>query len=860
MRLLDLVGIVKRKVSEGTNFFKNPVAMMRQRGARGVLKGVRDVTIPIPGQQQQREQVEQGNSEQINNSSTREVSRPVNESHQRISQPHRQPAMVAAGTQNGLPNRSRYTTLSSAVSDAPQRSAYSQTEEFFFTDDEPLFSGPQYPQRLPPGKELQGEWEGGYKIVECREDREWIRRYEGIHENNSELVWIYEYCLSKDILGRGLLEKSNLAQRQRRFRELIYQNLRLGDGSDFRILKPIDISVGEKKPCCYVVTKALKKEPSLEDGQLLADYLAKFRAPASAYQIRMFFKQLLQTLQYLQTYRVNWPDDGENTSEIGLPHGALSTESLWLRFSALPMASGELPFFVYVSRFALWEKLFCQQTIAQSSRDLGSLTEDFKALANVGFAWITGNPEPGDPTDRSLWPQDDQVLAFYPFVCQLLGKGGNFRGVDVAIAALTNLPEKYVPDEPLPEPAVVTSQQTQPGFIWLGLGLALLGLGSIAFLQWDKGTIISPTRSKCEQQQTCLLKNIEGLKVKQKIHYGWEPGSAWSTSFFRTLRSPFEYKTDSEPLLEQVLEKRDESFELERMQQIDSRDSLFTQLTDPSLKNKDALNVGFIRTQQDVPEKISTEVVAYDGIAVFVAYSDSQRDQGIPRLLNGKISLEKLQKLFSGQENQLQGRTVKLYRPDDDQVFEIFHDFLFEKYISQDREIEDIVQTGNTKENMSRISTLSSDIKADILSDFETPSDNEPSISIGFDRISQVVGQCSVYPLAITHQGTFSILIDANGNPIDINTDLCGDKGSYWVDSKIFNRTNILNEAVIDYPFGYEMAIAYPACNEDGDTAGCEPGKILAQKLLTLEGQYLLSETGLVPKTPISEIRQHLWK
>ncbi|MEL6778841.1 MAG: hypothetical protein AAFO06_16455 [Cyanobacteria bacterium J06597_16] len=845
--------------------------MLRQWSARSAKKAFNEAHLPF------------GQSADSTQESADDPDYAAYESEPRHPPSPQAPAVVQNGAR---PTRSQTLTQSSYVSDAPEKTAYSETEEILLSDDQPL-TDTRYSPTLSTGKDLGGGWEGRYLIGQCCENKGWMRRYEGTHGTDSEPVWIYEYCFGDNFTSE------EIDRRKYYFQNLVSLNSRLGDGSDFRIIKPKDVICAVETPACYVITKTLPQ------GQRLADYLDEESGPVSAYQVRTFFRQLLQTLQYLRTYRVNFPEAYDpnassqarrsqvDNSELGLPHGALGIDRLWLKFSEVPTASGDLPFFVYVSRFSLWEHLCYQaeeqqtkedpaktsyprREIAQDTQALGSEEKDLVALGHTGFAWITRQQQPGDPTDKSLWPQDKKIRAFYPFVCQLLGHGprGAFSGVDAAIAALKRVPEAESPDEPVSVSAPIAPLAEedaaelgwQPsGWIWVWLGLAILGIGGFMIFRLGQKADIIQIAGKCERDAKCLLAKNGGSG--NVINYAFEPDHDWHDSFFRTLRSPFEANNNSEPLLEQALEARDDSLKLNRIQQADLRNDWLEQLASPSPADKATLSVGFVRTKQEMPLGVKTQVVAYDGIVVFVAYSDSHREQGIPRLINGKISLKELQDLFLGRTQKLKGHkeTVKLYRPNDEQVVEDFHNFLF----TGEHAPQDLLETEDTKGLLSQKSHESSDIKAEVLDDFESSTGSEPTIGIGFDLISRVAGQCSVYPLTLTtRSNTFSILVDADGKAIDIDTDLCGDKGAYWVNSDIFKqKEDILNEEEdIAYPLGYGLAIAYPNNCTEASAQHCQAGEILSKKLLSAEGQYLLSETGLVPHMSIREIRQFLWE
>ncbi|MGB7519292.1 MAG: hypothetical protein WA896_06650, partial [Spirulinaceae cyanobacterium] len=108
--------------------------------------------------------------------------------------------------------------------------------------------------------------------------------------------------------------------------------------------------------------------------------------------------------------------------------------------------------------------------------------------------------------------------------------------------------------------------------------------------------------------------------------------------------------------------------------------------------------------------------------------------------------------------------------------------------------------------------------------------------SIGFAPISKVVGQCSVYPLALKsgQEVTVSPLKKRNNQPVTPQTDLCDQKGSYAP-----NAEQIANQ---EYPLAYALAVIYPR-----DNSREAVGEKFAAILKTKEAQDLIEKTGLVP-------------
>jgi hypothetical protein len=121
----------------------------------------------------------------------------------------------------------------------------------------------------------------------------------------------------------------------------------------------------------------------------------------------------------------------------------------------------------------------------------------------------------------------------------------------------------------------------------------------------------------------------------------------------------------------------------------------------------------------------------------------------------------------------------------------------------------------------------------DVLNDFE----EKDMGSIGFDSLSKVFGQCSVYPLGVRGDRSEGVqaLVQDNDKPITPRSDLCDDKGSYWLNPEAFAQKN-------HYPLKYDLVVIYP---KGGNSAS--PGKKFVDLWRTEEGQKLFDKVGLIP-------------
>lgn len=801
VRIAELVNQIRRRLSEGQTLAQNPTQMAKQSVRKYGMLAYGKLSLPTDSDRSSADPKSSPESEEIASETVKTSALGLD------SQPAEHP----------LPEQS-------------QTAAVSQ-----YTNQDANEDLSQWQPMLQPGERLQGGWWGVYTIKSCIHSQDWVRCYDGLQDNGSEPVWIYEYCFDDDTWS-----EEEIDERKRRFKHLIDLNLRLGQGSDFRIIRPKDV-INPAGNRVYLITRPLPQNVTLKN------FLEQQSVPWNRPQIERFLNQVLQSLQYLQTYLVNWPGD---RWEQKLSHGNLSTDCLWIRLPDNTPRLGEHPFFIYLGRFSLWEHLFWPQQvpIAQNNQALGSIDDDFQALAHIVFALIRGYQSDDDPSDLSLWPEDSTVRALYPYVLQLLGQGenGHFKSVDSAISVLQTIPDTYI-SELVEEPQDVLEESEQTPT--LPLLLLMIGggvvLGLFTWLAW----MVSFEEPRLACSDPCLLKQVSNPDDGRAFRYDIEAGSSWERGSFRTLTSPLENGSNYVTELHQTLQERDPAFLLKKINRtVVPKDLLIKHL------RSNILDAALVQQVEALPAEIEKQVVAYDGIAIFVTHANARRRDSIPYQLEGRIQLNKLKQLFLNPDEKLSGARVEIYWPNDKTTATLLKNLLFDnekdKAIFEQRRSEGgylAAADGEPERMYERM-----------LSDFtrNAQTGEEAIIGIGFNRISQLIGQCSVYPLALV-EGTRShhLFVDIDGSPIDNTTDLCGDKGTYWVNDRLFQPSSVA------YPLAYEMAVVYHQPDEPCQRyeEGCAKGQILADKLLTPEGQYLLSEVGLVPVLPIRDIRRMQW-
>jgi hypothetical protein len=254
------------------------------------------------------------------------------------------------------------------------------------------------------------------------------------------------------------------------------------------------------------------------------------------------------------------------------------------------------------------------------------------------------------------------------------------------------------------------------------------------------------------------------------------------------------------------------------------------------LKRADFALTTFIK---ELPDDMEQVEVAYDGLVVFVAFSDNKRYQSVPNALNGKITLDQLREIYTTETlsnwSPPEGinQNIKVYMPvDNRQAVKLFEELVFKGDPPQEfkKLPEKLIRDGPQKINQQFNESY---ILGEILKDFE----QDQTVGVGFGLLSRVFNQCAVYPLALGKKGEeVQPLVQQVGNqvkPIEPTIDLCNDKGSYWPNVEAFKSAS--------YPLIYRLVLVYPK-----DETRAIAGKKFAELLKTDEGQRLLSEAGLV--------------
>ncbi|MFB8788171.1 MAG: substrate-binding domain-containing protein [Potamolinea sp.] len=670
-----------------------------------------------------------------------------------------------------------------------------------------------FPATLASETKIRGN-KGIYQIENLLGYRGMGRLYQAFQLPDRQPVIIKEYLIPKLYFNQ-----QETASRQSVFVRLAGMALADGRVQDIRLIIPTEAIAGIGEERCFLVTKN-----SCDTSPSLATYLVQNGAMTSS-QVRRLLNQVLQSLEFLHKQKFLLPS---GLVQQGLTHGNLTLDTLLF----VPTFQG---FFIYLCDLALWEHRFNPieyQSLTYSAK------QDLKDLGYIAYYALAGGTvdpvtnQPLNPRLEKDWPPVS--IALKNFILNLMGIGiVPFDSAEIAQQVLLRLPP-----EPLIEPRNKTSLQPEeekpvkrsrlPLFLLLGaFGLLLLGL--LIWFSMRRNNQLNPVS---KEPLSCCIDQVSGIPAGS-FTYTAQRNSIWNY----VLRQ--ENLIDNRKTLETELQNRQPKLKL-TYQPLDSfQDAINSVRTEQS-------NFAITSLANNLSADLASKKFAHDALVVFVAFSYSRRENSLPQKLNGQITFEQLRQLYTGEITnweQLGGTDleVKLYIPAEEEAIEIFKQRVlkdeksldsFQRLITQDKQ-------RNSSLTINQLQTFAT--LREVIRDFEgRRKGDKPFGSIAFGSMTQVFGQCSVYPLALVDDNNLAVspLIHNDENPVTPKTDLCNDKGSY--------RPNIKAFISQSYPLAYSLAVVYPRDNRR------EPvGEKFADILRTVEAQRLLSKTGLVPLQPI---------
>lgn len=584
--------------------------------------------------------------------------------------------------------------------------------------------------------------------------------------------------------------------------------IELADGriQDFRLIIPWEAIVYEER--YYLVF-----QDHLYKSLTLSSYIQETGAMSSM-EVYAVLNQVLQSLQFLHTQKFRLPSGVES---LKTPHGNLSLESLLISYNLKG-------FLIYLCDLALWENQFIEYR--PNKLDL-LLQQDLQELGKICCYLLVGNDQINHNNEQE-WSMGVEPN-LQKFIIKLID--GRFENAEVARQNLPNV-NLLLDSNYIANPQTNSEEKPKRDFktIILWIIFSMLGVVCIGGLIWW----LTKERSQenTNNQSIDTVQQVTGIPVGE-FTYASEskPNGLWYHITERATLVRGKY-------LKQELQELSPKLQLKNVPLLNP---------DPvsMLKNREASFAVSSLINLDQNPELGYQEFAHDGLVIFVAFSKKGRENSLPIALNGKISITQLQQIYTGKITNWQelggpNLPIKLYIPASDEAIINFKQRVlktpelinsFERLISNQEE-NTVIQNDVLPE----ITSLTNrDMLRGIIRDFEN---RNPQIgSIGFDSLSKVYGQCSVYPLALFdyNHGPVYPLIQKNGKPVTPEQiDLCNDKGNY-----VPNKVAFINQS---YPLVYPLSVVYLRDNRQ------EPvGEKFAKILKTTQVQCLLSEAGLIP-------------
>jgi serine/threonine protein kinase len=655
-----------------------------------------------------------------------------------------------------------------------------------------------FPALLAEEAEIKG-YRGSYQVTKFLGVRGFGRLYSGIQLKDKQPVIIKEY-----LLPSRTFNQDETFKRKETFRRIGGVDLADGRVQNFRLIQTWEAIGPEKGERCYLITK------DVQPFQTLRQYLKQNGAMAPS-QVREFLNQVLQTLEFLHSQKLRFPS---NQIQRGLEHGNINLDSVLIK------TESKQKFLVHLCDVSIWENLFIPPTVTPV--EAKTRAQDLESLGLVAFQLWVGQTQL-DPKDHQAWPNNDDYLK--QFLYHLLSLNAPYGSAEIARQELNRLPK---PDESNNLQPSSDSQEQKKRFLkkywlWLAVLAFLLLGGAIWYYFWQ--------RSKIDEDQNLewrgLVQNFSKVDnvPSGKFTYTGEQNSTWS---YILTQAP-----DDESRLKDVLKKPKPEVEATfNYQDISSGNNITT----ASQPIQEVLNgkkdFAMTSLEEFITINLNKKPVAYDGILVFVAFS--QNNFSLPKALGGKISLEQLRQIYTGR--------IKDWRQIDPSVPNIPIEPFVPTELEAIQQFKKLV-LNNNQQDIALFGNIASQNTGTTQNRMREAIDKgKPTGIISFGILSKTWNQCSSYPLAIVgsnNQPIQPLFRSVQQRPIIPSDDLC-DKANYFA-PETFQASGAAN-----YPLGYPLYVVYPK-----DNTRQSAGSTFADMLKTRQGQCLLNKVGLVPLQPV---------
>ncbi|MDJ0632286.1 MAG: substrate-binding domain-containing protein [Xenococcaceae cyanobacterium MO_188.B29] len=694
-----------------------------------------------------------------------------------------------------------------------------------------------FPAQLPENKEIRGK-RGIYQVKRFLGRQGNGRIYAAVQANSGQPVVIKEY-----LLPRRCFKQVEIRQQKKEiFERVVNFQVAETNPSDFRLIIPTEGISDRHQDRCYLIAPGnLAVLPNLK-----AYLLQQGRMEEE--QVIKLLDQVLQSLEFLHSQK--WKFTSGEIKQV-LVHGNLSLDTLLI-------SQTEVGFLVYLWDLSFWEDLF-DPTLEEVSTK--RVIDDLVALGNIGFYLLAAKEVtaqasyPLDPRNDLNWRGISPQLK--NFLLRLLGLNSRFEDAATARRELRQLTLNLADSESIPVTLLDTSTSAEKTFSWLPWAIFS---AIILLLGWGIWRLID------NQPNGKSSKKVSGYSCIKDIR------NVPSGNFTYGIVSSEKPKDIAAKKLKDIFNINDTyKNAYKNFCSIDSDSSTFTQILNqihqidlkPFLANNQQNLIHNIaprkidfallhlapnkyqtkKIMRNAREEVINNVIAYDGLLVYVPFVDCKNCQQLGKYLEQKITLKQLRKIYTAKvdywneinPNIPSNIKIQAFVPDDNSALKLFEQLLFE----DQRDIvafQEAIASGKIKRQESY--SILQEIRK--LWQQGSIADGTKQGGIGFDFQEIAYKQCNVYPLAVVRdsQEFFPMLIQkANQQGVELFKDLsCQDKQNYK-----------LNETVLRdrrYPLAFSLNLLY--LNDDR-YQNLEFGGKITEIFKTEEFQCHLSHKKLIP-------------
>lgn len=666
----------------------------------------------------------------------------------------------------------------------------------------------RFPATLRQQAQIRGS-RGIYQVTGFVGDRGRGRLYTGELLGDRQPLAIKEYLLPQQCFN-----PEETRNRKQAFLRVAGVSPADGRVQDFRLIQPREAIADESGERCYLITPG-----NIETAPTLKQYLL-IQGAMTASQVREVLNQTLQTLQFLHTQKLVYPD---GQVRQGMAHGNISLDSLLL-------VDNQQQFYIYLCDLAAWERLFdpppTQSVTPEPKQDLIDLgwVAFYLWVGQAGNDTIKRSLDPND----CQWPHDPSLKQF---ICCLLGVNKPFESAEAARQALLKLPHPGQADSPVVL-HTLESKPKQRRTLWLLLGITTLLLSATAIWYFR-----SPDRQPSTAQFNDFYKlperfsDINGVPDKQQdISYVGEKDGTWNDVLARGTRESPRFadsivkpKPDAAQFSYQVYSSADVKTQSLPLEAVKDGKAAFAITSLSSASTASLTN------------ELVSNAIAYDGLILFVPFS--VKDANLLRALEGGIRLEELRQIYTDPHltNWQQLRSgfpdvdLKPYAPKEPEALRLFEQIVLADDPALIRSFHSRVLKERTEGTLQKLV-------------FEYEQNRVGIISFGL--LSKTWNQCQAYPLALKNVDNKPIhaVIWSDGNytkPSE-QTKRCNRKELIRLNVPSFESKGPR------YQLGYPLTVVYRRSE-------AKAGSKFAEMLMTQQGQKLLRDVGLVPLQPIPD-------